>query len=104
MDFSGFDWDNANRAKCQKHGVSIATIESMFLRGVMVLPDAGHSEKETRFRAIGNTEDGRAAFVVFTLRSRAGEQMIRPISARYMHKKEIEHYEKTYKTQKDSKF
>jgi uncharacterized DUF497 family protein len=31
MKFDGFDWDSGNRAKCQKHGVSIAEIESLFL-------------------------------------------------------------------------
>jgi predicted DNA binding CopG/RHH family protein len=37
---------------------------------------------------------GVAIFVVFTLRARHGETVIRPISTRFMHKKEIEHYEK----------
>ena len=98
MEFSGFDWDAANRTKCQKHGVTIAVIESLFLRGVMILPDIEHSQREFRFRAIGHTEQDRAVFVVFTMRRRAAERFIRPISARYMHKKEVEHYEKTYKT------
>ena len=43
MEFSGFDWDEANRAKCQKHGVSIAEIEDLFGRVVSVAPDAEHS-------------------------------------------------------------
>lgn len=97
MEFSGFDWDAANRTKCQKHGVTVAAIEDLFLRGVTILPDAGHSQKELRFRAIGYTEQGRAVFVVFTMRGRKGELLIRPISARYMHKKEAAHYAKTYK-------
>jgi uncharacterized DUF497 family protein len=25
---AGFDWDDGNRTKCQKHGVTIAEIES----------------------------------------------------------------------------
>lgn len=33
-------------------------------------------------------------FLVFTIRERHGERFIRPISARYMHQKEIEHYER----------
>jgi hypothetical protein len=33
-------------------------------------------------------------FIVFTLRRKGEEALIRPISARYMHKKEIEAYEK----------
>ena len=31
--------------------------------------------------------------MAFTLRSRAGQRLIRPISARFMHAKEIAHYE-----------
>jgi uncharacterized DUF497 family protein len=38
--------------------------------------------------------DGRRVFLVFTLRRKGDKQLIRPISARYMHKKEIESYEK----------
>jgi hypothetical protein len=30
---SGFDWDEGNRAKCQKHGVSIPEIEELFAQG-----------------------------------------------------------------------
>ncbi len=43
--------------------------------------------------AIGRTGRGRAIFVVFTFRVRAGKRLIRPLSARYMHSKEIESYE-----------
>ena len=31
---SGFDWDEGNRAKCQKHGFSIAQIEVMHAKEV----------------------------------------------------------------------
>lgn len=91
---NGFDWDRGNLAKCEKHGLSRATIEDLFTRSLAVLPDAGHSQKETRFRAIGRTEKGRGVFIVFTLRRKADELLIRPISARYMHKKEIDAFEK----------
>ena len=94
MEFDGFDWDNGNRNKCQKHGVSIAEIESLFGGTVLVGPDAEHSTVERRYRAIGFTESGRPLFVVFTSRQRRKEQLIRPISARYMHKKEVEAHEK----------
>jgi uncharacterized DUF497 family protein len=53
----------------------------------------GHSEVETRFRAIGRTKDRRGVFIVFTLRRSGDKVLIRVISARYMHKKEIEAYE-----------
>ena len=91
---NGFDWDRGNRAKCGKHGLSLAAIESLFARPLAILPDAAHSQRENRFRAIGRTEKGRAVFIVFTLRRKGDELLIRPISARYMHKKEIDAFEK----------
>jgi uncharacterized DUF497 family protein len=94
MEFSGFDWDEANRVKCQKHGVSIAEIEDLFGRVVSVAPDAEHSLYEERLKAIGVTKEGRRIFVAFTLRQRGEETVIRPVSARYMHRKEVEFYEK----------
>jgi uncharacterized DUF497 family protein len=39
MELDGFNWDSGNRTKCQKHGVSIAEIESVFSRPVVILPD-----------------------------------------------------------------
>ena len=56
---SGFDWDTGNRAKCQKHGVSVDEIEDLFERPIMILPDTAHSTTEERLRAIGRTESGR---------------------------------------------
>jgi uncharacterized DUF497 family protein len=94
MEFSGFDWDSGNLQKCQKHGVSAAVIESLFDRPVAILPDETHSRTERRLRAIGKTAEGRAIFVVFTLRRRGDDTLVRPISARYMHKKEVRSYEK----------
>lgn len=63
------------------------------MRPIAVFPDPTHSEREKRFKAIGKTEDGRSVLMVFTLRTRRGKTFIRPISARYMHKKEVQHYE-----------
>jgi uncharacterized protein len=94
MQFAGVDWDAGSREKCQKHGVPIAAIETLFTRRVALLPDHRHSDRETRYRAIGWDNDGRAVFIVFTMRRRGGDALIRPISARTMHKKEIERYEK----------
>jgi uncharacterized protein len=91
---NGFDWDRGNRAKCEKHGLSIATIEGLFTRPLAILPDAAHSQQEKRLRAIGRTEKGRGVFIIFTLRRKDDELLIRPVSARYMHKKEIDAYEK----------
>lgn len=90
---AGFDWDKGNREKCQEHGVSLAEIEDLFTRPVMILPDPAHSQTEERMRAIGKTEEGRSVFIVFTIRKNRRKRLIRPISARYMHAKEIRHYE-----------
>lgn len=94
MHISGFDWDAGNLDKCRKHGVSIEEIESLFTRSPTIMVDTTHSENEERLRAIGKTEAGRYIFLVFTIRDRNARRSIRPISARYMHEKEIAHYEK----------
>lgn len=90
----GFDWDAGNRAKCQKHGVSVVEVEGLFSRPLLIFPDASHSQREERLWAIGKTANGRSVFLVFTIRVRAGKRVIRPISARYMQRKEVRHYEK----------
>jgi uncharacterized DUF497 family protein len=91
---AGFDWDEGNWPKCGKHGVSKAEIEHVLRSEPFVLPDRHPQDRETRFDAVGKNEVGRYVFVVFASRERAGEQFIRPISARYMHRKEIENYER----------
>ena len=92
---AGFDWDDGNRRKCQKHGVSITEIESLFNDNPALATDAEHSRTEMRVRAVGRTTAGRYVFVVFTVRSKLGKRLIRPVSARYMHRKEIRRYEET---------
>ena len=95
MKIDGFDWDLGNRVKCQKHGVGIAEIEALFRSGnVLILPDLAHSLDEERLKAVGRTPSGRMIFLGFTLRSRDGLRLARPITARYMHRKEIDDYEK----------
>ena len=92
--FSGFVWDNANHSKCQKHGVSVAEVEHVLARAAtLIVPDLKNSRAEPRFLAIGRTEQGRYALVVFTPRQTRGGILMRPISARYMHRKEIKKYE-----------
>jgi len=91
--FTGFDWDQGNREKCRKHRVSIAEIEALLSADPHVAPDPKHSAEEDRFIAVGRNARGRPLFVAFTFRTRDGERVIRPVSARYMHKKEIEGYE-----------
>ena len=91
MKISGFDWDRGNWPKCAKHGVSREEIEGVFAAVPTVLVDP-HS-REPRVRAIGKTRSGRYGFLAFTVRAVHGRTLIRPISARYMHRKEIDHYE-----------
>jgi uncharacterized DUF497 family protein len=94
-DVPSFDWDDGNRQKCQKHGLSIAEIEYVLAHGeTFIVPDLKNLEYEARFIAIGRNSSGRHAFVVFTPRERNHQTVWRPISARYMHKKEIARYEK----------
>jgi len=94
MKFDGFDWDHGNQDKCRKHGVSIAEIESLFDCTIFVGPDVAHSTSEQRLRAMGVTPRGRWVFLEFTWRIKNGRRLVRPISARYMHGKEIAAHEK----------
>ena len=89
---SGLDWDAGNLTKCQSHGVMIDEVESLFNRQPKFAPDLAHSAAENRFIAVGVTDGGRALFVVFTFRERDGRQLVRPISARYMHAREAKRY------------
>ena len=89
---AGFDWDDGNRFKCQKHGMGLTDIEEVFADVIQVAVDEGHSTTEARQLAIGRTRAGRPAFVVFTLRLIEGRTLIRPVSARYMHAKEVKRY------------
>ena len=94
MQISGFDWDAGNRTKCQKHGLSVKQIEAFFVHHPRIAPDPKHSTDEDRFIAVGRVQSGRPVFVAFTLRTKYGKRLIRPVTARYMHQKEIAAYEK----------
>lgn len=91
----GFEWDSGNRAKCQKHGVSIPEIEEVFENDPLIAPDHRHSYVEDRLIAVGKTRAGRHVYVAFTFRRTSRQQLIRPVSARYMHAKEVASYEQS---------
>jgi uncharacterized protein len=91
MQISGFEWDEGNWPKCGKHGVGQSEIEEVLLNEPAVMPDP--YTDEPRLRAIGQTLSGRYVFLVFMLRNIDGQTKLRPISARFMHQKEIQHYE-----------
>jgi uncharacterized protein len=61
-----FDWDEGNRAKRQKHGLSSHDIESLFQRPLSVFPDAEHSKDEERFIGMGK-QNRTAAFLLSSL-------------------------------------
>jgi uncharacterized DUF497 family protein len=89
---SGFDWDDGNVRKNDKHGVSAAEAEQVFFNEPLLwLIDEKHSQNEPRFHALGRTDTGRVLHITFTLRQ-AGKT-IRVISARDMHRKEKAIYE-----------
>ncbi|MDB5731430.1 MAG: hypothetical protein JWQ03_1325 [Variovorax sp.] len=88
---AGFDWDDGNARKNEKHGVCVAEAEQVFFNAPLLLEDAAHSQQEPRFHALGRTDDGRGLHITFTLR-RSGT-LIRVISARDMHRKERVIYE-----------
>jgi uncharacterized DUF497 family protein len=87
MLYTGFDWDAGNKRKNEKHGVSAAEVEQVFLnRPLLLVPDQKHSTHEPRFHALGRTDQDRWLHVTFT-ECEHGE-LIRPISARPMSRKE----------------
>ena len=69
QEVTGFDWDDGNLEKCQKHGVTIHAIESAFYQSIAVFPDPVHSDCDDRFIGIGKTSEGRHVFIAFTLRN-----------------------------------
>lgn len=95
MDVIGFDWDKGNWPKCGKHGVSHAEIEQAIANNPLVLKDRYPDNIEERFNAVGCNNAERHIFVVFTIRESSKGKLIRPVSARYMHEKEVKQYEQT---------
>ena len=91
---TGFDWDTGNARKNDKHGVSMAEAEQAFFnQPLVVVSDVKHSQIESRFCAMGKSDDGRMLHITFTLRSSG--KLLRVISARDMHRKERTSYEQT---------
>jgi len=72
-------------SKCQKYGLSIEQIGTLFARGPRIAPDPKHSADEDRLIAVGRTSTGRPVFVAFTIRVKNNRRFIRPLTARFMH-------------------
>jgi uncharacterized DUF497 family protein len=96
MPYTGFDWDEGNSRKNEKHGVSKSEDEQVFLNAPLLLAeDVKHSGREPRFHALGRTDLERRLHVTFT--ERGNGTLIRPISARVMSRKERAVYEQAVK-------
>ena len=92
---TGFNWDDGNARKNDKHGVSIAEAEQVFFNApLLLLEDGAHSQQEARLHALGKTDDARALHITFTLRQLGA--LIRVISAREMHRKERTIYDQAH--------
>ena len=83
----GFDWDDGNARKNDRHGVSQSEAEEVFFnQPLLLLEDTRHGGRESRYHALGKTHLGRRLHITFTLRKDG--TLIRVISARDMHRKE----------------
>jgi len=90
--YSGFDWDEGDFRKNEKHGVSKPEVEQIFLNAPLLLADdVKHSERELRFHALGRTDLDRWLHITFT--EGGNGSLIRPISARAKSRKEKAIYE-----------
>lgn len=88
----GFEWDDGNARKNEKHGVSQSEAEEVFFnQPLLLLEDVRHGGQEPRYHALGKTSEGRRLHISFTLRKNG--TLIRVISARDMHRRERRIYE-----------
>ena len=90
-DPENFDWDDGNRHKNLKHGISCEEVESLFCQdhyifaGKIIEP----AHPEWRGLILGHGDSGRAVALIFT--RRGGK--LRPISCRPMREGERRFYE-----------
>ena len=86
----GFEWDAGNSEKnWLSHQVTKSESEQIFFNQPLFIgDDEKHSKSEVRYYALGQTDDERKLFIVFTIR----KNFIRVISARDMSKKEKKVY------------
>jgi uncharacterized DUF497 family protein len=85
-EWTGFDWSSGNAEKNWiSHGISPSESEQVFFnRPLVVADDIAHSGHEKRLYVLGQTDERRELFIVFTMRGKH----IRVISARDMNRKE----------------
>ncbi|MBL8113002.1 MAG: BrnT family toxin [Acidobacteria bacterium] len=85
-----FDWDDGNLGKnWDLHRVAFWESEEVFFNEpLLVRSDTGHSSREVRYLALGQTDAGRLLFLSFTVRG----PFLRVISARDMTRREVRAY------------
>ena len=88
----GFDWDEGNARKDERHGVTAAEAEQVFFNvPLLLLDDSHHGDSEVRYHALGKSVESRRLHLSFTLRN--DDTKIRVISVRNMSRKERTIYE-----------
>jgi hypothetical protein len=92
---SPFDWNPVkNRENLRKHGVRHETASLIFENPwILSRKDISHDDAEERYNALGEIAPGVILFVVFTLRQRDEDEIIRLISARAASQHEKRTYE-----------
>ncbi len=92
---TGFEWDEGNADKNWiAHRVSRTECEQVFFhRPLVIVEDEKHSQQESRYYTLGQTDTGRRLFIVFTIRG----TLVRVISARDMSRRERRVYERAKK-------
>lgn len=91
IEIKGFDWDDANLKKLEKHRVTQEEAEEIFYLAPLIDEGAYEKSGEKRYRCLGATSGGRHLAAFFTVR----RGLIRNISVRSMRKKERRVYEET---------
>ena len=87
-----FEWDEGNKEKPKKHGLTPEEAEEAFFDdNKVVFRDWKHSTLEQRITLLGKTKKGRLINITYTLR----KNKIRVITARPINRKEVSLYEKT---------
>ena len=90
-DASEFEWDEGNKEKPKKHGLTPEeTEEAFFDTKKIVFTDWMHSKTEGRITLLGKTKKGRLLNITYTMRVKK----IRIITARPINRKEVSLYEK----------
>ncbi len=88
---TGFDWDDGNARKNEKHNVTMQESEQVFFnQSLLIVNDAKHISIETRYHALGKSNEKRLLHITFTLRE--NDTKLRVILARPISQKEEQFY------------